>query len=108
LSGFSKSGVENPLPPPGQFGQVGLYLGQHQTRFKMAFSKSQQEALKSIENRLKKLEVLTQQSGLELDSWLPEVQFPDLSAMEKDQVVRQGIERSDVYKRSLVKKKVRV
>lgn len=74
----------------------------------MAFSKSQEEALKSIENRLKKLEVLSQQSGIELDSWLPEVHFPDFSSLEKEQVAQQGIQRSDEYKRSLVKKKNRV
>lgn len=74
----------------------------------MGFSKSQVEALKSIENRLQKLEVLTRESGLELDSWLPEVQFPDLSSLEKEQAVQRGVDRSDLFQRTVSKKKSRV
>lgn len=74
----------------------------------MAFSKTHQEALKSIETRLRKLEVLSRESGIELDSWLPEVQFPDLSSLQKEQAEQRSVERSDLFKRTLSPKKSRV
>jgi hypothetical protein len=63
----------------------------------MGFNNNQLEELKYIEIRLRQIESMSRESGIDLENWLPEMDFPDCSTAMRSEVLARNEQRGALF-----------